>query len=55
MSVKIKTLGVELPGRVLRTFDGDNTTLVLDEAQARLLHEELTTVVGFFDNQNAAV
>ncbi len=52
MTVTIKTLGVEVPGHIVKKFDGKSTTLLLDEAQARLLHEELGTVVAFFDSQS---
>lgn len=51
MTVKIKSLGVEVPGQVVRKFDGTDTTLVLDEDQARLLYDELGTVMAFFDAQ----
>jgi hypothetical protein len=51
VTVKIKTLGVEVPGRVVRNFENDTTTLLFNEEQVRLLHEELGTVVRFFDAQ----
>lgn len=52
MAVKIKSLGVEVPGQVVRKFADGVTTLILNEEQVRVLHDGLGTVVGFFDAQN---
>ena len=53
MAIKIKSLGVEVPGRVVRSYDetSKTTTLLLDAEQVQALHEELGTVVMFFDAQ----
>ena len=50
-NVKIETLGVTVRGRVTRSFDGVDTTLVINEEQARQLHGALGSVVQFFEQQ----
>jgi hypothetical protein len=51
MTVRIKLLGVEVPGQVTRKFDGAVTTLMLNEDQVRVLYAELGPVLQFFDAQ----
>ncbi len=53
MAVWIKTLRVEVAGKVVRTYDtlSDTTTLEFDEDQTRVMHEELSSVVAFLDAQ----
>jgi len=51
MAVEIKTLGVTVPGNVVRKFNGTETTLVIGAEQARVLYEALGTVVQFFEQQ----
>jgi N-acetylglucosamine kinase-like BadF-type ATPase len=53
VTVRIKQLGAEVPGQVIKKYDGTTTTLILDETQARTLHADLGNVVKFFDSQNA--
>lgn len=50
MAVRIETIGVLVPGHVVRKRDGDDTVLTLDGGQARSLYESLGTVVGMFEN-----
>ena len=52
MTVRIKLLGVEVPGQVTRKFDGAVTTLMLNEDQVRVLYAELGPVLQFFDAQS---
>ncbi len=53
MAVWIK-LGVEVPGKVVRTWDEDTetTTLQLSEAQAKVVLEQLSPALAFFDAQH---
>jgi hypothetical protein len=51
MAVTIKQLGVEVPGKVVRLYDGGSTTLMLDEEQTRTLYDQLGPVVEFFNGQ----
>lgn len=52
MGVHIRSLGVEVPGQVVRTYDAATkmTTIVLDESQVRGLHSELGAVIAIFDS-----
>ena len=49
MSVKIESLGVVVPGQVVRKFDGTDTTLTITAEQAKSLYDSLGLVVKFFD------
>ena len=51
MTVKIESLGVVIPGQVVRKFDGTNTTLTITAEQAKALFVALSTVNEFFDLQ----
>lgn len=49
MSVSIETIGVLVPGTVVRKRDGEDTVLTLTGDQARSLYESLGTVVSLFE------
>jgi hypothetical protein len=51
MTARIREMTVEMPGRVLRRFDGTNTMIAVTEDQARALLEQLSPVLHFFDSQ----
>jgi hypothetical protein len=51
MGLKITELGVSVPGRIMRKFDGDDTTLTLSEEQTRKLHEATELALRLFDGQ----
>lgn len=55
MTVHIESVGVEVPGRVVRSYSEDTktTTLLLSGAQVRALNENTGLVVQFFDMQEA--
>jgi hypothetical protein len=53
MAVKINSFGVEVPGAVVRKFDGDTTVLTFDAEQARIVHEATGAVLDFLDAQQA--
>lgn len=51
MGIKISEFGIEVPGKVVRTTDGDTTTLTLTAEQARVVHEATGLVLAFVDQQ----
>lgn len=51
MGLKITALGVSVPGKVTRKFDGSETTLTLTEEQTRKLHEATELALRLFDGQ----
>lgn len=53
MGLKITTLGIEVTGRITKTFDegANKSNLVVNEAQARELYDTLGTAIDFFDAQ----
>lgn len=51
MTVRIETMGVLVPGHVVRKRDGDDTVLTLTREQASSLYESLDTVVKLFEAQ----
>lgn len=54
MAVRIESIGVVVPGHVVRKRDGENTVLTLDSEQARSLYDSLGTVVNMFSGEPAA-
>lgn len=48
VAVRIETMGVLVPGHVVRKREGDDTVLSLTGEQARSLHDSLGTVVDLF-------
>lgn len=53
MAVRIETIGVLVPGHVVRKRDGEDTVLTLNGDQARSLYESLGTVNNMFDSVRA--
>lgn len=51
MGLKITELGVTVPGKVTRKFDGTETTLVLSEEQLVKLHEATGLALSLFKGQ----
>jgi len=51
MSASIEALAVSVKGSITRRSNGDRTTLVLTEDQAKELHQALGPVLQFFANQ----
>jgi hypothetical protein len=49
--VKIKAMGVEVPGKVTKSFDGTVTTLILDEDQLRHVQGEVSEILNFVDGK----
>jgi hypothetical protein len=47
MGVKINSFGIEVPGKVIRTTNGNTTTITLDAEQARVVHEATGAVLEF--------
>ena len=47
MGIKISEFGVEVPGKVTRTVEGDTTTLTLNAEQAKVIHEATGFVLEF--------
>lgn len=53
MTVRIETMGVLVPGHVVRRRDGDDTVLTLTRDQAEALYTSLDTVVKMFQAAQA--
>jgi hypothetical protein len=53
MTVRISSFGIEVPGKVVRTYDEATgfTTLTLDSAQATVVHAATTAVLEFTASQ----
>jgi hypothetical protein len=49
LSVRIESMGVVVPGQIVRKYDRTNTTLTITAEQARHLHASLATVIQFFE------
>jgi len=49
MAVRINSFGIEVPGKVIRTYDdaGDATTITLDAKQAQVVHDATQAVLDF--------
>jgi hypothetical protein len=47
MGVKINSFGIEVPGHVTRTKEGDTTTLTLNAKQAQVVHDATKAVLDF--------
>ena len=47
MGIKISEFGIEVPGKVVRTTEGDTTTLTLNAEQARVVHDATGAVLEF--------
>jgi hypothetical protein len=54
MGIKINNFGIEVSGRVNRTYDpeADKTTLTIDSDQAGELHEAAGEVLEFIKRQS---
>lgn len=50
MAVTIESIGVVVPGHVVRKRDGDDTVLVMTGEQVRSLYESLGTVISLYEN-----
>lgn len=53
MGLKITTLGIEVTGRITKTYDegANKSSLVVNQAQARELYDTLGVALDFFDAQ----
>jgi hypothetical protein len=56
MGIKIHTFGIEVSGRVNRTYDAeeDITTLTVDADQAEDIHESTAEILDFIRRQSGA-
>lgn len=56
MGLKITQLGIEVTGRLVKTYDvaTDRTTLVLNDEQTREIHQASDLAVAFFADQSGA-
>lgn len=50
MTVQLESMGVKVPGHVVRKRDGDDTVLILNREQAASLYHSLNTVLGLFES-----
>jgi hypothetical protein len=51
VGIKISEFGIEVPGKVVRTTDGNTTTLTLNAEQARVVHDATGAVLEFVAQQ----
>jgi hypothetical protein len=49
LSLRIESMGVVVPGQIVRKYDGTSTTLTITAELARHLHASVPTVIQFFE------
>jgi hypothetical protein len=47
MAVRINSFGIEVPGKVVRTYEGGVSTITLDAKQAQVIHDATKAVLDF--------